>query len=83
MRLGERKVTAQVHLLVKFDGGKPSLALGNSGNSRSYTKKGVAKNYAESVEGDVRILTVTIPDEGVVGEGLWPELLPQVAVSWS
>lgn len=76
-------MSAQVHLLVKFDGGKPSLALGNSGNSRSYTKRGVAENYAELVGGDVRILTVTIPDEGVVGEGFWPELLPQVAVSWS
>ncbi|CPT90369.1 Uncharacterised protein [Mycobacteroides abscessus] len=76
-------MSAQVHLLVKFENGKPSLGLGNSGNSRSYTKKGVAKNYAESAGGDIRILTVTIPDEGVVGEGLWPELLPRVAVSWS
>ncbi|NGX08785.1 hypothetical protein [Mycobacteroides franklinii] len=76
-------MSAQVHLLVKFESGKPSLGLGNSGNSRSYTKKGVAENYAESVGGNIRILTVTIPDEGVVGEGLWPELVPQVAVSWS
>lgn len=83
MRLGEREVSAQVHLLVKFENGKPSLGLGNSGNSRSYTKMGVAENYAKTVDGDVRILTVTIPDEGAVGEGFWPELLPQVAVSWS
>lgn len=32
---------------------------------------------------DIRVLTVSIPDEGPVGNGFWPDILPELAVSWS
>lgn len=32
---------------------------------------------------DVRVLTISIPSEGPIGDGIWPELVPQIAVKWS
>lgn len=32
---------------------------------------------------DVRVLTIAIPDEGPVGDGIWPDLVPEIAVNWS
>ena len=66
--------------------------------TRAYTRKGDAENYRAATVAeaeywrqfydylksrDIRILTITIPDEGPVGEGMWPELLPEIAVAWS
>ncbi|QSM01055.1 hypothetical protein SEA_NANOSMITE_10 [Mycobacterium phage Nanosmite] len=98
-------MSAQLHVLVQFKDGKPSLSV--NGVSRSYTRKGTAQNYASDVEQDaqarnerlikhfgpdsdmiqpvpdIRILSISIPDEGPVGDGMWPELVPEVAVEWS
>jgi len=76
-------MSAQVHILVEFADGRPSLALGRTAVSRSFTRKGSAENYAKQLGGDIRILSVAIPDEGPVGDGMWPDILPQLAVSWS
>ncbi|APQ42117.1 hypothetical protein PBI_MRMAGOO_12 [Mycobacterium phage MrMagoo] len=45
----------------------------------------IGRGYHSLVEPepDIRILTLTIPDEGPVGDGIWPELVPEVAVEWS
>jgi hypothetical protein len=32
---------------------------------------------------DIRILSVAIPDEGPVGDGMWPDIIPQIAIGWS
>lgn len=32
---------------------------------------------------DIRVLTIAIPDEGPAGDGMWPDLLPELAVKWS
>ncbi|ASR75860.1 hypothetical protein J4U02_gp013 [Mycobacterium phage Aziz] len=44
-----------------------------------------ARGYNSLVEPvpDIRVLTLTIPDDGPVGDGIWPELVPEVAVEWS
>lgn len=76
-------MSATAHLLVEFVDGKPSLGLGRKGVSRSFTRKGAAENYANQLGGDVRVLSVAIPDEKPVGDGMWPHLQPVLAVSWS
>lgn len=32
---------------------------------------------------DIRVLSITIPDEGPVGDGMWPNLIPELALRWS
>ncbi|AEK09923.1 hypothetical protein FDH96_gp011 [Mycobacterium phage Rey] len=82
-------MSAQVNILVEFDGGKPHLALGYyTQKTRAFTRKGDAVNFRRDgvphgTKRDIRILTVTIPDDGPVGDGIWPELVPEVAVEWS
>ncbi|QNJ56817.1 hypothetical protein SEA_REINDEER_7 [Mycobacterium phage Reindeer] len=66
--------------------------------TRAYTRKGAAENYRDQAMRsdlhrqshtpdhqvrDIRILTITIPDDGPVGDGMWPEILPQVSTEWS
>ncbi|AER26188.1 hypothetical protein SSEA_SKINNY_10 [Mycobacterium phage Skinny] len=66
--------------------------------TRAYTRKGAAENYRDECHRsdhfrqkrepdrpvrDIRILTVTIPDEGPLGDGMWPDLLPEVSVEWA
>ncbi|MBB5167220.1 hypothetical protein [Mycobacterium sp. AZCC_0083] len=63
---------------------------------RLFTRTKDAHNYREDVLNpklpryvgptngrDIRVLTVVIPDDGPVGEGIWPNLVPTPAVSWS
>lgn len=118
-------MSAQVHILVQFTDGKPSLTLGASytHKTRSFQVKGQAENYRERIiEGerrtnlrwlqriellkkdpdqeyaaprieqaasyvkplpDIRVLTISIPDEGPIGEGIWPSLLGVPALEWA
>lgn len=64
--------------------------------TRSYTRPGDATAYREFVLNpdlpphcggshgrDIRIVKVTIPDLTPMGDTIWPNLVPQLAVSWS
>lgn len=32
---------------------------------------------------DIRVLSIAIPQEGPVGDGMWPNLVPELAVKWA
>lgn len=119
-------MSAQVHVLVEYQDGKPDLSLGYGYTlkARAFQVKGQAEGYAKRIVNgiksrneywaeriaeaeeyaedeyyrdraatwrkdrikpipDIRILTVSIPDDGELQDGIFPSLLAVPAASWS